>query len=42
MHQLINTGDESLKLLWVYSPSGPEEEYIDILKEIKQKLTKLI
>lgn len=35
MHQLINTGDESLKLLWVYSPSGPEEEYIDILKKIK-------
>ena len=35
MHQLINTGDESLKVIWVFSPSGPEEEYIDILKEIK-------
>ena len=31
MHQLINTGDESLKLLWVYSPPGPEEEHLDIL-----------
>lgn len=33
MHQLINTSDESLKMLWVFSPPGPEEEYIDILKK---------
>lgn len=27
-HQLINNGDETLKVLWIFSPAGPEEEFI--------------
>lgn len=27
-HQVVNTGDESLKALWVFAPAGPEEEHI--------------
>lgn len=27
-HQLINTGDETLKVLWIFSPPGPESEFI--------------
>ena len=27
-HQLINNGDETLKVLWVFSPAGPEKEFI--------------
>jgi mannose-6-phosphate isomerase-like protein (cupin superfamily) len=27
-HQLINTGTEVLKVLWIFTPPGPEEQYI--------------
>jgi len=27
-HQLINTGTEVLKVLWIFTPAGPEERYI--------------
>ena len=26
-HQLINTGDESLKVLWFFTPPGPEKNF---------------
>lgn len=27
-HFITNTGDESLKMLWIFTPAGPEEEHI--------------
>lgn len=28
-HSFYNTGREELKLLWIYSPSGPEVRFLD-------------
>jgi mannose-6-phosphate isomerase-like protein (cupin superfamily) len=28
-HQLVNTGDETLKVLWIFSPPGPERDFIE-------------
>lgn len=28
-HQLINTGDETLKVLWIYTPPGAERAVLD-------------
>lgn len=28
-HQFFNTGDVPVKLFWMYSPSGPEEDVVD-------------
>lgn len=27
-HQLVNKADETLKVLWIFSPSGPEKEFL--------------
>jgi len=27
-HQLVNTGDETFKVLWIISPPGPEKAFI--------------
>lgn len=27
-HQLVNTSDETLKVLWIFSPPGPEKAFI--------------
>jgi len=28
MHQVLNPGREPLKMLWIFTPPGPEEEHI--------------
>ena len=28
-HQFRNTGAEQLRLLWIYSPPGPEKKFLD-------------
>ena len=27
-HQLVNKGDETLKVLWIFSPTGPEKDFV--------------